>query len=120
MKNTPDKIQDVTAPSKAYKELMNQCELPPSGYIALDPEKYPAINNRGNLTTKQLALLAAAEEAYSGAASVLQPASVDVMDLIDIPYENGIGDPMVERFRTGLHLLEEAMQRHNSYIESLQ
>ena len=115
MKNTPNQIQDVTAPSKAYKELMNQCEVPPSGYIDLDPEKYPAINNRGNLTTKQLALLAAAEEAYSGAASVLQPSLRDSLD----EYWN-TNNPVYSRLQTGLHLLEEAMNAHNRYMESLE
>ena len=91
------------------------CDTPPSGYIALDPEKYPAINNRGNLTTKQLALLAAAEESYSQAAGMLWPILQGLAygDLTPMKCDKA-------RLRTAFHMLEEAMSAHNRYMESLE
>lgn len=78
------------------------------GLVDGNPFTFGSPNN--NLNTGQLALLAAAEEAYSQAASVLQPAIKSITSGKAI---------MTERLQTGLHLLEEAMKRHNAYMESL-
>jgi hypothetical protein len=62
---------------------------------------------------KQLLLLAAAEEAYSQAASVLQPVLASFVG--DEEYDGST----LERLGAGLHLLEEAMGAHNRYMDSI-
>lgn len=67
--------------------------------------------------TKQIILLAAAEESYSQAATVLQTVLKESMDLMTAGCH--LSEDTASRLQTGLHLLEEAMGAHNRYMESL-
>lgn len=66
--------------------------------------------------TKQIVLLAAAEESYSQAATVLQAA---LSEMLDTDSEWNGGKSVAMRLHTGLHLLEEAMGAHNRYMDSI-
>ena len=61
-----------------------------------------------DINQKQLLLLAAAEEAYSGAASILLPM-----------LRNTKQEPDPILMDMGLHFLEEGMKAHNRYAASL-
>lgn len=69
--------------------------------------------------TKRVMLLAAAEESYCQAATVLQPVLSELCKLWDEGHYDDVFDPEVERVRAGLHLLEEAIGAHNRYMDSV-
>ena len=94
---------------------IKECELPkrPTGDLLKDYRKVKSMWEEK--TPIQIALLAAAEEAYCGAASVLQPVLSEVLENFQL-------SPFTitsERLQTGLHLLEEGMKAHNRYMDSL-
>jgi len=66
--------------------------------------------------TKRISLLAAAEESFCMAASVLKPA---IQQAIKASETSAFENPPDERLETGLHLLEEAMGAHGRYAASL-
>lgn len=93
----------------------------PKNWGLVDGKPFTFGDPKNNLNTGQLTLLAAAEESYSQAASVLQPLVREWV--MEHEWLKDHTDPSLRdlrsRFETGLHLLEEAMNKHNQYMDSL-